>query len=157
MNDYYSKEELPVVCIKDHYSPSDIQEFEIRTPDSLSVLPLEKDVISSDLNPLLNVRFVNEIFSYLTECIQSDTFNNLVFNKLILSEYNEEDAVVEWNYNYFRAYFFFNLINPNDSEIGLITNKGKDSFMNRLNLNSDNYKRVIMSLCDFIKKQCFNL
>lgn len=157
MNSNFLDEQIPIIRINPCYSPDESQVFELRSPNLLRVASIESDILSDELKPLLKNKFIKKVFSFLSEYIQKEAFDSLVLSKLIMSEYSEEDAVVEWNYNYFRAYFYFDFINLDDSEVGLIATKGKDSLMQRINLNNENYANVISTLCDFIEKRSFNL
>lgn len=158
MNDSYLNEyEIPTIKLNDGYLENKNSVFDVITPSSTTMVSLEKDILSPEILKLFKHKLIKNVFSFLSECVQGASFSNFVLSKLVTSEATDEDVVVEWNYNYFRTYFYFDLVNQDDSEVGLIANKGKDTSIQTINLTNSNYKDVISKVCNFALKKNFNL
>ena len=112
-------------------------------------IPPEKNIINEIPEIVLKKSFICSVMDYLLDCIQESAFSNITFTKLKCVDFDDDEAVIEWNYNYFRVYFYFDFLKE-ESEIGFIKNIGNNSFLSRTEIYRDDFKNAVKQAYLFV-------
>ena len=131
--------------------PEIVEGFEESQYLTKAPVGIEKDILSFLPKELFKNAFINDVLSKLSALVQEPSFDDVALSKLFCSEpFDDEAIVIEWNYNFFRTYFYFDLLKPSESEIGLIRQVNKDSSVERMNISQTDFLSAVNKACGFV-------
>lgn len=116
-------------------------------------LPVDIDIFAELPRKIYDYPKVEEFLRILRNVILSSSLENVTLSKLHVSEFTDKSITIEWIFNYFRAYFLFELNSNNDS-YGMIKNNLESAeFSSSFKpLQISNYEEIARSVVDYIVK-----